>query len=529
MRNRFIVTCAAVAAVCSGVAGVARAQDYIGDLNRSYTQVPAAQRSDEVLLPALIGLEEPPESVDSLREAQLLIAGMAGWDDAAAWASAEPQQEAVAALRRAVRSSGGETGVRGGMSFVQPYGVSGVSPDLVRAGLYTELGDPPLLAAADHQYLDHLDTLQILVNVEASRLLAEGDAVGAGNLLVDLAYLGRQLGDRALSREADYGLRMAIGAIRRFRDVLYLDAQDGLSLEPRDLLDLIAALDPQVGALDLPRLRFPRGEKSAALQLVETVYQPRGGIDERVFASTMSRLGSVNRPLRLFSEAAKWERLGGLQADWFDARDEAERIYGDWESRWSLNAFDPLMVRPFAYDMSDPTRFAAVRASLRDLSEIFTLRRVLRLEAAGAQAALGVLGYRSYFGVYPPRLSSVRPQWLKNLEEDPFNPAPEMRRNAGRPKLQFFVPVRDAYQRDRRATPSRHLIEFFPERGENFAREFGDEAFVLYSVGGNGRREFAEQVSEDPEAEVGDYILWPPLLSIEREHLIQTDQIATGS
>ena len=60
------------------------------------------------------------------------------------------------------------------MAFGQLYGVEGVDIEMIAAGLYTDLGDPPTLAGARIGYMPMLDRLAILVNVEATRLAAEG-------------------------------------------------------------------------------------------------------------------------------------------------------------------------------------------------------------------------------------------------------------------------------------------------------------------------------------------------------------------
>ena len=53
-----------------------------------------------------------------------------------------------------------------------------------------------------------------------------------------------------------------------------------------------------------------------------------------------------------------------------------------------------------------------------------------------------------------------------------------------------------------------------------------EDQFVLYSVGRNGVDDNAAEVTDDASAaQTGDYLIWPPVLSLYRTHLIQTNQL----
>jgi hypothetical protein len=68
-------------------------------------------------------------------------------------------------------------------------------------------------------------------------------------------------------------------------------------------------------------------------------------------------------------------------------------------------------------------------------------------------------------------------------------------------------------------------MEVFPGDGTNFGVTLFEDQFVLYSVGPNGAKDWAERVSQDRNALLGDYLIWPPVLGLHREHLIQTGQL----
>src|SRR5690606_25637227 len=153
------------------------------------------------------------------------------------------------------------------MAFGQRYGAEDF--DAVRLGLYTELGDPPTLSAAEHLYLPALDRLVILVNVEAARLLGESQPAEAIELLIDLAYLGRQMAHREFYEEVFWGVRTAAEALARVRDVAYQDyISSSPSLTGGRCAELIGRLDPQRGALRVSRMRLPTGDYIGAQQII---------------------------------------------------------------------------------------------------------------------------------------------------------------------------------------------------------------------------------------------------------------------
>ncbi len=512
-----------LAGVILGVLGLAASPssgqgDHLARVNSTYEQVPESRRSDGILLRALIAMDEPPIGIDSPEMAALTYAGSLAWGLAEDWALAPAQRAALTALRQVTENPD----ERRGMIFAQVYG-SRVSPEFIRARAYTELGDPPLLAGARMHYLEQFDNLWILSHIEATRLNTEGKTAEACDVLVRLIYVGRQLSDRVFAKEMRYGLSMMMDAATRIRDISYEDFRGSRSLSPQQIQGIIARLELyNRGYLNPERLVFPTGNKVAAEQLLETLYVPRGGVREDLFASVMARLRTSDRPLRLFAEASRFESAGANQADWFEVRDAIDRVFDGWSSRWRLSAFDRQSALPHYWDQFDRSRFAVVTASTTDLSELFRMRRVFEAEVVGTRHALAVLGYFYELGVFPPDASSVRPRWLTQIEADPFNP----NRAAGRlPSLEYFVPVRDAYLPDERAVAQPHRMNVFAPGGENFAMMLREDQFVMYSVGQDGVKNFAEDVSNDVDAITGDYLIWPPMLSIHREHLRDTGRL----
>lgn len=494
--------------------------DPVSILNAGFKEVPVDRRSDLILLPALIDLEDAPFGADNVESAALLYTGSSAWPAAEAWAKAEPQQKALQALRDAT------AGVSEGraMQFAQPYGPdASIDPELIRAKLYTALGDPPMLAGKRLLYLRAIGQLVCLVQVEATRLAAEGKPGEACDLLVRQVYFGRQLADRAFYEEVVAGLKYMKQGLARIRDVAYVDFRGSRQLGPSDIERIIKAIELYNRSyLDPARLRFPEGNHMAAQQLFEQLFQNRGGVREDMFAKTLARLRTADRPLRLFAEAARYESAGSDQADWFDTRDKIEAVFSSWSSRWTLSPFDRQLALPFTWDLTDQSQYRVISASAPDMSPLYEFRREFETEAVGTRHALGILGYFYELGVWPPAASSIRPRWMDKIEADPFNP----NRGVGNvPSLYYFVPVRDDYVANERDTPQPHEMNVYPLEGVNFALKLREDQFVLYSVGRDGVDDHAEDVTDDPFAQTGDYLIWPPVLSLYRTHLIQTNQL----
>lgn len=493
--------------------------DQVERVNAQFKDVPQDRRSDLILLPALAQMEAPPIGVDTLASAALQYQGSSVWPAATRWATAEPQREALEALRRV--TEGAAEGRA--MVFAQPYGPVGVAPDLIRAKLYISLGDPPLLAGRRLMYLDAIEDLMCLVQVEATRLALEGKPGQACDLLVRQVYLARQLADRAFLAEVDAGLKFMKQGLSRIRDVAYVDFMGPRQLGAADIERTIKAIQLYDRSyLDPARLRFPQGNYLAAQQLFEQLYEPRGRVREDLFAKTMARMRTADRPLRLFAEASRFESAGAEQADWFETRDMIESVFNSWSARWSLSPFDRQQSLPFTWDQLDRTRFAVITAATKDMSVLFEHRQEFETEAVGTRHALAVLGYFYELGVFPPTASSVRPRWLEKIEADPFNPN---RALGNVPAMKFFVPIRDDRPVGERDTPQPHEMNVYPMAGVNFALRLRDDQFILYSVGRDGVDDHAEDVTDNPFGQTGDYLIWPPVLSLYRTHLIQTGQL----
>lgn len=499
----------------------ARADEYVDRVNALFADVAPAKRSDLIILPLLAKLDPVPAGLAEFPRAMLLQPGMNGWDPAVAWAQAEPQKAILAAIAAVTK----EDDPQSAMVFAQPYGVEGVPIELVQAKLYTELGDPPTLAGARFYYLPALQNVELLVQVEAGRQLAAGDALGAIQTLVNWTFFARQLADRPFATESRFGLIAMVRSFERLRDVAYDDFRGSKSLRPaasEALVKIIDRLEPERGLLCIPRLRLPTAHRAAVEQLVARTFVPRGEVNKAVFATTMARMGSTERPLRLFGEAGAWQARAAAHANWFDTTEQIPKVFDDWTSRWTLDPFDARMRQAFTYDSLQRQRFAVIAEVTPNLAEFFALRQQLRTEIVGTRAALGLLGFYYANSGFAPQIQSMRPRFMKVIEADPYNPN---RASGQRPPLEYFVPMRDQSV-GAREEKKPHEISVFVPGGENFLVRLRDDTFVLYSVGPDGGNNFARrvEVTRQPVAD-SDYLLWPPIMSLYRQALADKGQL----
>lgn len=511
------VTLSAVA-LTLGATLSARADDFINRANAQYAQIAQDRRSDTVMLPVLAGMARPPESVARADDAMLLPAGAQGWAEALAWAQAPEQRAALEVLAQCT----GERDWRRAFAFGQPYGINGVPVSLIQAKLFTDLGDPPTLAGAKLHYMKALDTLWCLVNVEATRLTAEGKASEAVDLLINWVYFGRQMADRQMFTEAAWGLNMMIAGYERLRDVIYTDSRTGAKLNAGRLREQIARLSESGTFLDLSRMRFPTGNRIAAEQLIARFYGRGDQVDQRAFAVSMARLRSSERPLRLFSESGHWRMVAGTQGSGAEASQIVSGIFDDWNRRWNIaSRFDPSLLVLTSYSRFDGDRFAAVSAAVPDMTQLLDLRELAGLEAVGSRASMGLMGHFYITRNYAPQISAIRPAWVPEIESDPFNPT--NRNRGGKPPLEYFVPIRDTEAIDGAGNP--HELQVFVN-GANFRVALKEDVFVLYSWGSDHAKNNARRVQNvSARVEGADYLIWPPRLSLYRQYRLDLGEL----
>ncbi len=513
------------AVVALAVPALAQAQsgDFIERINRAGRAIPQDQRADAVLFPTMIDMQDPPAVVAVTEDgrpidAMLLGPRMRGWEDASQWAAAESQQRVIAALDEITQ----EAIFPDSMVMAQPYGIDGVSVDLVRAGLYTELGDPPTLSSAEFRYLPKLTNVVILAHVEANRRWAEGNPAGAIDVLVDLLHLGRMMANREFYDEVAWGYRTMIDAAIRVRDVAYIDySSDQQVLNYDEVIEVIGRLDPgRRGFMMIDRLRLPEGDRIGAEQVLSRIFDERGRPTDR-FAPTMSALSTSERPLRRFSEAGLWTQVQLVHGDGFATRKSVNDVFNDWSQLWTQSDFAPGQKLVREYDRLNPVTEGVVLAIVPEMTGLFNERRILRTEISGTRVALAIMAYKTRLRTLPGNVAALSPQILPERVIDPFGPIVDSQRRSLVSQFNYLVPARDL-DVDPAVGPKPLAIDIIMLNQRNFTIGVGlvDDEYVLWSTGPDLDNDTASRVRENTRSLYdGDYLIWPPVISLYREFL----------
>jgi len=165
---------------------------------------------------------------------------------------------------------------------------------------------------------------------------------------------------------------------------------------------------------------------------------------------------------------------------------------------------------PSEYSKLERGRLAVIEATIPDLSDLFDLRQVAKTELAGTRNSMAVLGVFLERGSWPAGLSGVAPRFMSLADPDPFNPD---RANNKKPPMEYFVP-------GERGMPAIFEMKIVPALGANFDVKLQNDTFVLYSVGGNLKKDGGKQMQNtSAKADLADYLIWPPRLTLTRQSL----------
>jgi hypothetical protein len=500
------------------------ADEYTDKVNKlaSDPSVGEKARSDLVLLPLLAKLQPPPAVLRSQERAALLADKGPGWAECAAWAQAPSQKAVLEALDTVTK----EQDRKKAFIFGQPYGEAGVSVDLIKDNMFTDLGDPPLLAAAQIKYMPAMENTGILVQVEATRLMAAGDGKAAMKTLADWIYFTREMADRPMLQEKKWAMNSMRIGLERIRDLVYTDmladkhvlVYEAMDKENERLSDGTAR---KRGFLQLDKIAFPEGDFIAREQLIKMIMGPDGKPDPATFAPLMARASSSTRPLKLFSAAAFWEQARAAHAGERESTQMLKGIHDDWAARWSRSAFDRVSGTASDYRKRVQTsnRFPALGEAFAEIDSLFSLRQQLKTELAGTRMSVGAYGFYLRNKTLPTGLAACVPTFFNPIDKDPYSPPP---RNAD---ISYFVPMRDT-PKDQSGAPKPVTITLWPPPpNPEFKREFDDHVFVVYSVGPDGLTDAGLVATQTRVGVRGDYLLFPPTISLYRQRLLEKGEL----
>lgn len=506
-RSARAVTAGCVLAAAA--VGPALADDFVDQANKLVRKVGDDKRSDKILLPLLPGMTPPPAVLKDQFQAALYADKGPNWAECKAWAEAEPQKKVIQALATITAEANDP---QRGFAFSLPYGIDATDPELVAKDMYVDLGDPPTLAAAKFLYLDDLENVGILAHVEASRLLASGDATGAAEVMRNWMFFSRQMCDRPFLKEKKFGMGSMGMALERIADIVYTDFRSPThSIQPSRLVNAIGNFRDR--SLYIDRIRLPEAEFVAREQLISRVIIEKGGPNPQTFASTMARVSSVDRPLRLFSAAAYWEQIRPRHVGWYDAQKVLNSLKADWDQHWKLSPFDVFQQRQtyFKLYVKDRPRYAVIGTGLDGIDDLFLLRRRIDVVQVGTRMGMAVYAYFLREQTLPSSLSATRPRYTKQVDTDPYSSKGD--------DLRYFIPVlqtpKDVHGNEKPFS----LRLWLPDPLPNFEVPLDKSNFVIYSVGPDDRSQAALTCTQGRPG-AGDYLLWPPPLSLMRQKMI---------
>lgn len=444
--------------------------DAVKWVNKLVGEFPESDRMENVLLPALAAMTPPPAAIATPATAALLAPGgksAAAWDAAVAWVQAEPQQKAIEALKKVTEENSR-------FVFSLPYGAS-ASADIAKTGLTADLGVPPVLAAAEFKYLTAFSRLGSLVQVEATRLAESGEDKEAADLLLHWLRFSRGIADRQFFKEKLWAFQAMRRTLERLRDIAYTYPK---AIEEPQLLEIINALDERAFAID--RIALPDGDRIAALQLIALTINAKSQPNVDTFGPILARLAAGDRPLRLFGQAAHWQKIAGTHGDWFTVIDALKAVANDWQFRWGLDPHDDILRSQMEYFKFDRAKASILAAALPDLGRLFTERLLLRTELAGTRMALGVDALAMRQRSFPKTLFLIRGRYAKEISIDPFDPKRDQ-------PLQYFVPIRDQPQ-DERKGPQPHVTSVAPFEGDEIVATAPSVPSVLATLSAEDQR-----------------------------------------
>lgn len=504
------------------------ADDYVDRVNAPYKSIAKAKRSDLVILPLLMKMTNPPAEIKNVEVSMLLGTSSPAWPVVEDWATAAPQKAIIKGLSDVTK----DEDYRVAMVFAQPYGVGGVSdPDqseLIAADMFSDLGETPTLAAVKIGYMPAIEKIELLANVEATRLLESGDAVGAVEVIFDFMYFARQMADRSFLVEKRWGMNGVRNSLSRIRDLVYQDSKaEKHAIKVEHIRGWVKRLDPDKGYLDIQRIRLPDANIIAAEQLITRV-AVKGGPPNEEFSAVLASIAAGNRPLRLLSEAAFWDRVKPRHAGYYELMDMVvgkkgdAGLRGDWARRWDLQPFDALLRKPSGYasNVARGTRYAMLKVTLEGIDQLFELRKPMNAELAGTRVGLSIYGFSlRNNGSWPKDITSIRPDFMEKVDADPYNSKKSS-------TLEFFVPTRERPPQGQRDEEIPFDMRVYPGgKRKNFSIKLRKDSFVLYSVGPNDGNELGKDATQDDiTVSEGDYVLWPPVISLTRKYLADAGQ-----
>ena len=428
------------------------------------------------LFDAYLNMSAPPRPVDSNFNLTTIWNGMDDWSTVSSWAAANE------AMADAIIDASERTII--GL----PYGLDAVPATYQSKGIAVEIWAEGNLQNNRFLYLDALDEILAFSTAETVRRYESGDYDGAVGLSMAQLKLLRKFCDRDFLTEKHQCMQWLIDSLINVRNNLY---QFGASLSS-DQLRNMARMELAYLRTDRSRLLIPEADKTVAEEIFTHVFDAKTGraIPEK-FREVFTEIQVDQEPLSRFGAGRRWEELaadhGGLPA----SQERLTDIFDDWWRRWRISEYSQIYGMDSEFELTNPTRYAAVLFVVNDIKAVFQLRKELQSQVHGTIASTALCNYRNTRGQFPPLLVALDPTTLsKQHGKDVYD--------EGMGTLQYMV------------VKSKTAIDIDTER-----RWVQPGECVLYSLGTNMDND-SKQTGHPVHGKDMDSLFWPPVQSLLR-------------
>jgi len=384
----------------------------IDEVLRELNEDAAVQGTEEsksyrIVFDAYLNMTDPPMEVGEDFNMLTIHAKMDNWSAVAGWA------ESNAAMAEAIRKVPGTT------IFGMPYGARHIESTYRETDLMAEIAPGNELRKSRFPYLDAIDVISAYTTAEIYRRFESGQSNEAIDLAASHLILMRQLCDRIFLVEKRRSIQGLRHALSNLRDVMYV-YQDETS--PQQYYN--------IGFYDVPFLRpgrqflfMPEGDRIVSEALIKQAFDRREQADPERFREIFAGIQAQERPLTRFGAARRWAMIAQLHGSLEASLNRLQLIYDDWWRRWRVHAYDPILDIKSQLENTNSVRYAAVLFSMKDISDLFAIRRNLIADVRGTALAAGLCAYnREEFGTYPNDIEKVYGQFSrKSVDADPYD------------------------------------------------------------------------------------------------------------
>lgn len=467
----------------------AQTDELLRKLNDQIDRTSAEGKSFRLLFDAYLDMTPAPSTTGkATREFNLstIHPRMSNWQDVSNWA------ESNTIMAEAILRS------RNRVMFGLPYGERGLDQAYLSHGLAARVAIDGNLRQHDFAYLSAIDTIAAYVTAECYRLLEANNSVRAVDLAIASVFVFAQITDRRFYDEKLHGMRLLTSFLEVVRDLMWV-YRDTISMEQFRRFPYEegsgSSGQKQGIAGELPFVRtdliqLPDGDQIMAEALVEQVFAGRDTADPEMFSLMFTGIQSEGQPFTRFGAARRWQMIAMIHSSRQATLKQLDDVYQDWVRRWHIRDYDPLHDYRTQYDRTNPIRYAAVIASMRDIQAVFEARRLLRAAINATTVSAGVCAYYKQFNTFPDDVKKTYAQFvLKRHDLDPYD--------------------RDAAGFGYRHTRSAVKI-LTSDHGFVEVRDL-----IVWSKG----RDHTSQLGQEHRSDgaQADIVYWPPLRALARE------------